>query len=115
MASAAPTLPAEQASAVWPTGSRHSEALCTSTARQAGERASRPRSRSTARRSESRRSSVDLRPGLVEAAERDTRINRGDGREVKVALLVHGEGDREIRVVFDAVEGDPVILDRVRP
>src|ERR687897_3597849 len=102
MAAAAPTQLAEPASGVWPTGSSGSEALCASTAGQEGERASPPRSRSAARRSESRRSSVDLRPGLVEALERGARIHRGDGCEVKVALLVHGEADRDIRVKFDA-------------
>jgi hypothetical protein len=62
----------------------------------------------------SRPSSVDLGPGLVEAGEGDPRIYGRDGGEVKVALVVYGEGDRDIWVVFGAVEGDPVIVDRIR-
>jgi CheY-like chemotaxis protein len=63
----------------------------------------------------SRPSSVDLRPGFVEAGERDARVYGRDGGEVEVALVVYGEADRDIWVVFGAVEGDPVIVDRVRP
>src|SRR5215204_7379479 len=114
MALAAPTRLAERASAVWPTGSRRMEGRSKSRAPWAAERASPPRSRSAARRCDAA-TSVDLRPGLVEALERGTRIHRGDGCEVKVALLVDGERHRDILVVFGAVEGDPVILNRVRP
>src|SRR5829696_10296783 len=114
MALAAPTRLAERASAVWPTGSRRMEGRSKSRAPWAAERASPPRSRSAARRCDAA-TSVDLRPGLVEALERGTRIHRGNGCEAKVALLVHGEADRDIRVEFDAVEGDPVTLHRVCP
>src|SRR5918994_3991827 len=100
MAAAAPTQLAEPASGVWPTGSRRSEALCAATAGQERERASPPRSRSAARRSESRRRSVDLRPGLVEALERVPRVDRRDGLEVQVALVVPGEGHRRVGVVL---------------
>ncbi len=61
------------------------------------------------------RGSADPRPGLVEALERVPRVDRRDGLEVQVALLVPRECHRRVGVVLDAVERDLVALDRVDP
>ena len=88
MVSAAPTRHAERASGVSPTGSRRSEGR---SSREPGGSGNAPRGRDPLRRrgAVSAASSVDLRPGLVEALERVARIHRRDGCEVEVALVVH--------------------------
>ena len=77
--SAAPTLRAEQACGVSPTGSRRSEGPSTSRARRAGERASPPRSPSAARRCEPAEGQSIFVQTVCEPLERVSRVHGGTG------------------------------------
>src|SRR5262245_8452431 len=95
------------------TGSRHLVGRSGWTAIRGTERASPPRSLSTARQSEQCRRLSDLDPDLREAGVHVAWVDRRDRCEVKAAIFVPFEDDRHGVAVIDAVELDAVTLNRI--